>query len=423
MLKNKVAIVGLGYVGLPLYLLCNKKKIDVFGYDLDKKKIDKLKNNISYNSDIGSSELKKIKKKNIFNMNELEGISSRNIVIFCLPTPVKKNNNPDMSYIKNALSQISKYLGNETIMIIESTVYPGATREIFDEIIKKRLKPKKINYGFSSERISPGQTDTKKFKIKYHSIPKVVSANNEKTLKKIGVFYKYLFKKIFFAKSIEIAEMSKLLENSYRSVNIGLVNEFKMLCDKKKINIHDVISAASTKPFGFTAFTPGPGVGGHCIPIDPLFVSWFAKKNNMSADFIELARKKNLQITNWVYKKILNLLRNFKKKKKKILLIGAAYKEDVNDYREAPTLKLIKKFNKNLNFIVDYYDPHIPIIEFDKKKYFSIKNLKYISKYDLVILITNHSILPYKKILNDSKILVDTRGYYKKITRNDLYHF
>ena len=328
-----------------------------------------------------------------------------------------------MSYIKNALSQISKYLGNETIMIIESTVYPGATREIFDEIIKKRLKPKKINYGFSSERISPGQTDTKKFKIKYHSIPKVVSANNEKTLKKIGVFYKYLFKKIFFAKSIEIAEMSKLLENSYRSVNIGLVNEFKMLCDKKKINIHDVISAASTKPFGFTAFTPGPGVGGHCIPIDPLFVSWFAKKNNMSADFIELARKKNLQITNWVHKKILNLLRNFKKKKKKILLIGAAYKEDVNDYREAPTLKLIKKFNKNLNFIVDYYDPHIPIIEFDKKKYFSIKNLKYISKYDLVILITNHSILPYKKILNDSKILVDTRGYYKKITRNDLYHF
>lgn len=423
MLKNKVAIVGLGYVGLPLYLLCNKKKIDVFGYDLDKKKIDKLKNNISYNSDIGSSELKKIKKKNIFNMNELEGISSRNIVIFCLPTPVKKNNNPDMSYIKNALSQISKYLGNETIMIIESTVYPGATREIFDEIIKKRLKPKKINYGFSSERISPGQTDTKKFKIKYHSIPKVVSANNEKTLKKIGVFYKYLFKKIFFAKSIEIAEMSKLLENSYRSVNIGLVNEFKMLCDKKKINIHDVISAASTKPFGFTAFTPGPGVGGHCIPIDPLFVSWFAKKNNMSADFIELARKKNLQITNWVHKKILNLLRNFKKKKKKILLIGAAYKEDVNDYREAPTLKLIKKFNKNLNFIVDYYDPHIPIIEFDKKKYFSIKNLKYISKYDLVILITNHSILPYKKILNESKILVDTRGYYKKITRNDLYHF
>tara|TARA_B100000989_G_scaffold235041_1_gene181849 strand:+ start:3700 stop:4971 length:1272 start_codon:yes stop_codon:yes gene_type:complete len=423
MLKNKVAIVGLGYVGLPLYLLCNKKKIDVFGYDLDKKKIDKLKNNISYNSDIGSSELKKIKKKNIFNMNELEGISSRNIVIFCLPTPVKKNNNPDMSYIKNALSQISKYLGNETIMIIESTVYPGATREIFDEIIKKRLKPKKINYGFSSERISPGQTDTKKFKIKYHSIPKVVSANNKKTLKKIGVFYKYLFKKIFFAKSIEIAEMSKLLENSYRSVNIGLVNEFKMLCDKKKINIHDVISAASTKPFGFTAFTPGPGVGGHCIPIDPLFVSWFAKKNNMSADFIELARKKNLQITNWVHKKILNLLRNFKKKKKKILLIGAAYKEDVNDYREAPTLKLIKKFNENLNFIVDYYDPHIPIIEFDKKKYLSIKNLKYISKYDLVILITNHSILPYKKILNESKILVDTRGYYKKITRNDLYHF
>ena len=411
--KFKIAIIGLGYVGLPLYILCKKKNLDVFGFDLDKKKINNLNKNISFNLDIGNSELTKIKKKNIFNNSQLEKISDRNIIIFCLPTPIKNNGTPNMSYIKNALKNIKSFLSNNVLLILESTVYPGATREIFENFISKNLQSKtNINFGFSSERISPGQKDKKKFKINYSSIPKIISANNKKSINIMNSFYKLIFDKTFITSSIEVAEMSKLLENSYRSVNIGLVNEFKILCSRNNLNIHEVIDAASTKPFGFRPFKPGPGVGGHCIPIDPLFLSWYAKKKNISADFVELARKKNLNITKWILEKVLKIFNGIKKRKNRILIIGLAYKEDINDIRESPSIKIIKKLlAKKIN--IDYFDPFIPFANIGKKKFYSIKNLNKISNYDICILCTNHSNLPYKKILSKSKILVDTRGQYK----------
>ena len=419
--KNfKVAIIGLGYVGLPLYCLCKQKNIDVHGFDLSKKIINDLKKDNSHISDISNDELKKYKFKKLFNMSEIKNISDRNIIIFCLPTPILKNENPDMTYIKNALNLIKNHISDNVVLILESTVYPGGTREIFTEFIKKRSKnDSQINFGFSSERISPGQKDKKKFKINYQNIPKVVSGNNEKTLKKINFFYKNLFKKTYQTESIEVAEMSKLLENSYRAVNIGLVNEFKILCKSKDINFHDVISAASTKPFGFRPFNPGPGVGGHCIPIDPLFVSWFAKKNGLSADFIELARKKNIEITNWVIKKILKKFKNLSLKKGKILVIGLAYKEDVNDVRESPSLKIIEKLMRG-KIHTNYYDPLIPEAIINNKKFYSIKNLNFISSYDIVVLATNHSNLPFKKILDNSKILIDTRGQFKNSNSKNL---
>jgi UDP-N-acetyl-D-glucosamine dehydrogenase len=417
----KVAILGLGYVGLPLYCLCMQKGIDALGFDLSKKKINNLKKNNSYISDISNDELKKYKSKKLFNMSEIKNISDRNIIIFCLPTPILKNKNPDMTFIKNALSLIKDYISDNTILILESTVYPGGTREIFTEFIKKELKKNiKIDFGFSSERISPGQKDKKKFKINYQNIPKVISANNAKALVKIHFFYKNLFKKIYKTKSIEVAEMSKLLENSYRAVNIGLVNEFKVLCKSNDINFHDVISAASTKPFGFRPFNPGPGVGGHCIPIDPLFVSWYARKNGLSADFIELARKKNIEITNWVTRKIIKIFRNLNFKKGKILVIGLAYKEDVNDIRESPSLKIIDKLIKN-KIDISYYDPLIPNAVINKKKFYSIRNLNSISLYNVVVLATNHSNLPYEKILDKSKILIDTRGQFKNSSSKNLH--
>ena len=419
--KNfKVAIIGLGYVGLPLYCLCKQKNIDVHGFDLSRKIINDLKKDNSHISDISNDELKKYKFKKLFNMSEIKNISDRNIIIFCLPTPILKNENPDMTYIKNALNLIKNHISDNVVLILESTVYPGGTREIFTEFIKKRSKnDSQINFGFSSERISPGQKDKKKFKINYQNIPKVVSGNNEKTLKKINFFYKNLFKKTYRTESIEVAEMSKLLENSYRAVNIGLVNEFKILCKSKDINFHDVISAASTKPFGFRPFNPGPGVGGHCIPIDPLFVSWFAKKNGLSADFIELARKKNIEITNWVIKKILKKFKNLSLKKGKILVIGLAYKEDVNDVRESPSLKIIEKLMRG-KIHTNYYDPLIPEAIINNKKFYSIKNLNSISSYDIVVLATNHSNLPFKKILDNSKILIDTRGQFKNSNSKNL---
>ena len=205
---------------------------------------------------------------------------------------MKNKTEPDLSFIKNAFNSIKNYLSPNTILILESTVYPGATREIFENYINKNFKlHDNIDFAYSSERISPGQTDITEYKIKYEDITKVISAN-KKIVKKIGKFYKILFKKIYKAESIEVAEMSKLLENSYRSVNIGLVNELKIICDENNIPINQVIKAASTKPFGFTSFEPGPGVGGHCIPIDPLFVSWITNKQKYKSDIINTARKK-----------------------------------------------------------------------------------------------------------------------------------
>jgi UDP-N-acetyl-D-glucosamine dehydrogenase len=217
--------------------------------------------------------------------------------------------------------------------------------------------------------------------------------------------------------------MSKLLENSYRAVNIGLVNELKVVCEKVGLDINAVIDAASTKPFGYNTFRPGPGVGGHCIPIDPVFISWVAKKNNYRARFIELARRTNLNITQWTINKIINLIKKkYNSLKIRILVIGVSYKPDVNDIRESPSasifLNLLKKIKK-----IDFYDPYIPFFEKDSENYYSINNLSKINKYDIVLILTNHSNLDYKHIFMQSKLIVDTRGVYKKINSEKIFHF
>ncbi len=416
----KVAVIGLGYVGLPLYLLCEKNKINIKGFDINKFKINKLKRNISDNTDISSADLKRA-KKNFFSMHQIKSIKDRNFIIFCLPTPLTKKNYPDLSYIMNALKIMKNFCSSQSIFVLESTVYPGATNEIFSKYLSNLNNDQKIfNYGFSSERIDPGTKKDKSLKITYEDIPKVISGNNKSSQKKIKFFYGLLFKSVIVASSIEVAEMSKLLENSYRSVNIGLINEIKMLCHRGNINFHDVISAASSKPFGFNAFSPGPGVGGHCIPIDPIFLNWYANKIKGKADLITIARKKNLDVTKFVNKNILRLLKKINsKKEKKILIIGVAYKKDINDYRESPSLKIINNFiKKKIKF--DYYDPYIDSIKLFNKKIKSIKNLNRISSYDIVTLVTDHTNLPYKKILSKSKILIDTRGYYAKYKNKNI---
>ena len=416
----KVAVIGLGYVGLPLYLLCEKNKINVKGFDINKFKINNLKRNISDNTDISSADLKRA-KKNFFSMHQIKSIKDRNFIIFCLPTPLTKKNYPDLSYIMNALKIMKNFCSSQSTFVLESTVYPGATNEIFSKYLSNLNNDQKIlNYGFSSERIDPGKKKNKFLKITYEDIPKVISGNNKSSQKEIKFFYGLLFKSVFVASSIEVAEMSKLLENSYRSVNIGLINEIKMLCHRGNINFHDVISAASSKPFGFNRFAPGPGVGGHCIPIDPIFLNWYANKIKGKVDLITIARKKNLDVTKFVNKNILKLLKKINsKKEKKILIIGVAYKRDINDYRESPSLKIINSFiKKKIKF--DYYDPYIDSIKLFNKKIKSIKNLNRISSYDIVTLVTDHTNLPYKKILSKSKILIDTRGYYAKYKNKNI---
>ena len=414
--KKSVAVIGLGYVGLPLLRLLSSKKFRAFGFDIDKKKIDLIKKNKSYISDIKNNQLNIIDKKNLFSMDEIEKIKSANYIILCLPTPLDSKKRPDMSKIISAFNKMKSFIREEQTIILESTVYPGATRDIFASFINKKFKIGKNFYlGYSSERISPGQTDNKLYKYSFENTTKVISGYDLDSLKKIKALYGKIFKSVFFAETLEIAEMSKLVENSYRSVNIGLVNELKTICKKMNINIHKVLDTAGTKPFGFNRFYPGPGVGGHCIPIDPIFIRWSAKKIGVDAKFISLARTTNIKITDWALKQIYsnepktkNL--NFKKK---ILLIGVAYKPDVNDLRESPLIKIFKKLLK-FNNIVDYHDTKISNFKIGKKIFKSV-NLKKLRNYDYVIIGTNHSGLNKNHILKNAKKIFDTRGVYSNI--------
>lgn len=420
----RIAIIGLGYVGLPLLCLINQKKIKVLGFDVDKRKISKLKKNISYISDINSNDLRILNKKDLYTLENISKIKDCNYIIFCLPTPLTKNNSPNVSIIKKSFNKIKRYLVEGQTIILESTVYPGATKDIFHNFLAKRFNlDNNFFYGYSSERISPGQTDKKVYKIQYQDITKVISGYGNNSVNKIFKIYSKIFKKIFIAKNIEVAEMSKLLENSYRAVNIGLVNELKVVCEKINLDINAVIDAASTKPFGFNTFRPGPGVGGHCIPIDPVFISWVAKKNNYRAKFIELARRTNLNITQWTINKIINLIKEkYNFLEIKILVIGVSYKPDVNDIRESPSVNIFLNLQKKIKK-VDFYDPYISFFEKNGENYYSINNLSRINKYDLVLILTDHSNLNYKHILMQSKLIVDTRGVYKKIESEKILNF
>tara|TARA_B100000579_G_scaffold422109_1_gene423717 strand:+ start:1631 stop:2893 length:1263 start_codon:yes stop_codon:yes gene_type:complete len=415
--KNKIiGIIGLGYVGLPLMLLVNKK-YKVLGFDISEKKIEMLKNKKSYISDISDKEIVSIKDENLFLFNEnLEQISKCNFLIFCLPTPLKKKY-PDMSYIKRAFNKIYPYLKKNQTIILESSVYPGATEEIFLKKLKKKFKLGK-NYflTYSPERIDPGSPSLIK-KLEYRNITKLVSGYTEKCEKKILNLYSSIFKNIYLCKSIIVAETSKIFENIYRAVNIGLVNEMKILTDKMKINIHDVVEAAGSKPFGFKKFSPGPGVGGHCIPIDPIFMKWVANKHKHKTKFIDLGAKMNIQITNWTIQKIISLIKN----KKKCLILGVAYKADINDIRESPSIKIFKKLLQIKNIDLDYYDPYINNFTLNKKVFYS-KKVKNYGSYDFSIICTDHSNFDYKKIIKQSKKIIDTRGVYKDSKLSKIIH-
>jgi UDP-N-acetyl-D-glucosamine dehydrogenase len=412
--KINVGVIGLGYVGLPLLLLINKK-FNVFGFDKDNHKINMLKKKLSYISDVKNNELKKLDPNIFCYGSEYHKLSLCDYVIICLPTPLKKNI-PDMSYIENCFSEIYSNLKKNQTIILESSVYTGATKKIFEKKINKKFKiGKNFFLCYSPERIDPGQ-DKFNEKTKYVNITKLISGHSKKCLAKIRFLYKSVFKTIYECNSIEVAETAKLLENIYRSVNIGLVNEMKIISHKLNLNIHQVIDAAGSKPFGFRKFSPGPGVGGHCIPIDPVFMSWLAKKNNSESKFINLSVQANKKVTDWTIKNIIQRL----KKKSKIILLGLTYKKDVNDMRESPSLKIfksliLKKYN------VKYYDPYVKNVKINNKSYSSI-SVKDYSKFDNILLLTDHSNFKYNKILKEGKSIIDTRGRYKSSNSPKVIH-
>ena len=402
--KLKVAIIGLGYVGLELAISSSKSGLQVFGFDNNKNKIANIKKRKSTISTIQNNKLKFIDINNFYNTSSINLVNKCDIIVICVPTPLKKNNTPDMSHIIETVNSIFKFLRKDQMVILESTVYPGATEEI---IVKKIKQNKNLNIGknfyigFSPERISPG----KDYSINYSNITKVVSGHTNACLKHVGLFYKIIFTNIYKIENIKAAEFTKLYENIYRSVNIGLVNQLKIIADSMNLNIFKIIDAAKTKPYGFRPFMPGPGVGGHCIPIDPLFLAWKSDKLKVNSDFIKISRKINLGVTNWVVSKI---KKKIKKKNKKILIIGLTYKKDIDDIRESPVIKIFKKLKKN--YKVDFYDIYKKEVKIGNNKIISNKNLKNISKYDAVIIGTDHSGLNYKYIVKKAKKIFDTRG-------------
>ena len=411
--KYSVGIIGLGYVGLPLALKYINEGIKVYGIDHDKKKIQKHKKGISYIKSIKTNYF----KKNPHQVStKYSLIKNCDIIFICLPTPLK-NKKPDLRYIFDCVRNLKPYFLPGQLIILESTVYPGVTRKIKKYVKGKNLKVgKNIFLGYSPERENPGDT-----KFSYKTTPKVISGYSTKCLSLVDIAYSLIVKKRHKAPSLEIAETSKLLENLYRAVNIGLVNELKIICEKLNIDVFDVINAASTKNFGFQRFLPGPGWGGHCIPIDPFYLSWVSAQNGYDPILVKNTGRINENMPSWILNKVFRYLSHKKIKKIKILLLGISYKKNVDDDRESPAFHFMKILDRK-KIKYSYSDPFFKKIRQGRKNIKPIKSIKLSSsnlkKYDCAILITDHDNFNYKLIAKSSKIVFDTRGVYKKLKNN-----
>lgn len=393
--KSNVLVIGLGYVGLPLLKMIVKSGFRAFGLDINQNLVRFLK--------------KKNKTIKFFSNYKDVNFNQIDIIIIALPTPLKKKNLPDLSYIEKCRDHIFKYVKKSKLIILESTSYPGTTREFFIKKLKKNIElGRDIFIGYSPEREDPGN---KEYNIK--TITKIVSGGSDNCKKLTKCFYDHVCNKTIVANSLEIAEMAKLYENIFRSVNIGLSNETNEICNKLGINFNEVLKLANTKPFGFMPFYPGPGVGGHCIPVDPFYLSWLAKRKKINTKFIELAGKINnsqpLKVLSKI-KKILNL--NKISKKNKILILGIAYKKNVSDLRNSPGLKIFQKLIDEF-YNVEFNDDFVVMINYKNKNYKSIKiNKNQIKKYKLVILLTDHDYINKNLFIKNSKLIIDTRNFF-----------
>ncbi|MCX5714084.1 MAG: nucleotide sugar dehydrogenase [Candidatus Omnitrophica bacterium] len=414
--KNaKIGIIGLGYVGLPLAVAFAKKGFKVWGIDIDKDRVARLKKGQSYILDLKPQDIVTLQKdRSIVFTSDLSTIKKLDAFIICVPTPLLKTKEPDVSFIISATELIKKHIKHGQVVVLESTTYPGTTEEVVLPILESTgLKECQDFYlAFSPERIDPGNT-----KYFVTNIPKVVGGISGCSTEIAKLLYEQIIDKVMVVSSSRAAEMTKLLENTFRIVNLGLVNELTRMCDKLDINIWEVIEAAKTKPYGFMPFYPGPGVGGHCIPIDPLYLSWKAKQYGFEARFIDLASEVNNHMPHYVIEKLISGLNDRKKpvKGSRILIAGVAYKKDVQDLRESPAFEIIDLLKK-LGAKVSYYDPYFSYFKVDgidlKCVKFDKKTLKY---FDCVVIVTDHSNVDYRFIAKNSKMIVDTRNALKGV--------
>lgn len=417
--KAIIGIIGLGYVGLPLLIRFAEVGFKVIGFDIDLDKILNLNNKKSYFSHISSSKLSKLKSYYTAT-NDFSKIKDVHVIILCLPTPLNINREPNLNYVTNTMSQILPFIQKGKVISLESTSYPGTT----EEVLVPRLQSTSLKIGkdifvvYSPEREDPGN---KLYDIS--AIPKVVSGHTKNCLDLGKILYSKIVKKVISVTSTKTGEMTKLLENIYRAVNIGLVNEMKIVCDRMGIDIHEVIKAASSKPFGFTPFYPGPGLGGHCIPIDPFYLTWKAREFDLNTRFIELAGEVNTTMPQWVLNKSIEAINNIGKSVNgaKILILGIAYKKNLDDMRESPAVKLMYLLSSK-GAKINYSDPHVPIFPKMRQYSFNLKSIKItpkkIKEYDALIITTDHSKFDYKKIQKHAKLIIDTRGVYASIFPN-----
>lgn len=418
--KAVIGIVGLGYVGLPLALRYSDVGFKVVGFDIDLFKVNKINEGQSYIEHISTPAVTKAKQSGFEATTDFKKISEVDAVILCVPTPLNKYREPDLSFVLNTTDSIVPFLREGQVVSLESTTYPGTTEEeLLPRVEKSGLKVgENIFLVFSPEREDPGNEN-----FTTRTIPKVVGGQTPSCLEVGVALYSGVIDKVVPVSSAKAAEMTKLLENIHRSINIGLVNEMKMVCDKMGIDIHEVIDAAATKPFGFVAYRPGPGIGGHCIPIDPFYLTWKAREYGVHTHFIELAGEINSNMPSWVLKKIAKALNQHEKsiKGSKILVLGISYKKNIDDMRESPSVFLMEKI-RDEGARLDYSDPHVPVFPKMREHNFDLKsvnlNADVLKSYDCVVLATDHDKFDYNMILAHSKLIVDTRGKYRVPHKN-----
>lgn len=407
----KISVLGLGYVGLPLAVVFAEAGFNVVGVDPIQSKVDALNRGESYVLDVpGEKVARLVREGRLQATTDFSALKDADAISICVPTPLRKTGDPDLSFIVSAAEDLSKYVHPGMVVVLESTTYPGTTRELILPMLTgdgKYAVGKDIFVAFSPERVDPGRTDWTTI-----NTPKVMGGITPDCTEVSTSWYCQALEHVVPVTSTEVAEMAKLLENTFRMINIGLVNELAIMCDRLGVDVWEVIDAAATKPFGFMKFTPGPGLGGHCIPIDPLYLSWKLRSLNYTARFIELASEINTGMPRFVIGKIQDALNEHGKplKGSKVLVLGVAYKADIDDLRESPALDVIRLLESKGAHVI-YHDPYIPHLNHEGIQLDSELDLiKAVREADCVAIITNHKMFDYPAILSEAKLIVDTRN-------------
>jgi UDP-N-acetyl-D-glucosamine dehydrogenase len=413
--ETKIAVIGLGYVGLPLAVAFAESGLKIIGIDLDYYKVDQINRGQSYVEDIESSQIAQlIESGNLSATHRFKAIANVDAIIVCVPTPLTKGKTPDMSCITGSMEQISQFLQPGQLVVLESTTYPGTTEELILPLLTQDgYKVGEDFYlAFSPERIDPGRKD-----YTIRKTPKVIGGITPQCLEVAKALYSTVIEQVVPVSSTRAAEMVKLLENTYRAVNIGLINEIAIICDKLGLNVWEIIDAASTKPYGFNPFYPGPGLGGHCIPIDPQYLAWKLHTLNYHFRFIEVAEAINFSMPQYVVNKVTNALNEVRKsiKGSKILILGVAYKANIGDLRESPALDVIELLIEK-GAEISYNDPYVPHFKLADHEFTSVPWENNLSNFDCVLIITNHALYDWERVAQESKIVIDTRNALKGIS-------